>query len=60
MPPAQVGECLGLGMYDTRPHRVLATAASSGEGLLEGLQWLVERVKKSQRSELLRRKLLAG
>lgn len=56
----EVAAALGLGMYDTRPHRVVAASATTGEGLKAGLQWLVERVAKSQRSELLRRKLLAG
>ena len=60
MHPDEIKDHLGLGLYDTRPHRVLGASAVSGEGLRDGVQWLVERIKKSQRAELLRRKLLAG
>lgn len=43
--PEEVAEHLGLGKIDTRPVKVHAVCAYTGEGLKDSVQWLVEQLK---------------
>lgn len=43
--PEEVANHLGVGKIDARPVRVQAACAYTGEGLREGVQWLVETLK---------------
>lgn len=51
---AEITEYLGLGIFNTRPCRVQAACAMTGQGIREGVDWLVTEIKKSQRALLLR------
>ncbi|GAB4822733.1 hypothetical protein N2152v2_009779 [Parachlorella kessleri] len=53
-----VAEQLEIGSIEARPCNVQSVSAISGDGLKAAVQWLVERVRKSQRAELLRHKVL--
>ena len=58
--PAEVAELFGLqGTLEARACSVQAVTAKTGEGIKPALQWLVESIKKSQRPELIRRRMLA-
>ena len=58
--PAEVAEAFGLGkLPDARASSVQAVTARTGEGVKHAVQWLVEHIKKSQRPELIRRRMLA-
>ncbi|KAI7839059.1 hypothetical protein COHA_007201 [Chlorella ohadii] len=58
--PAEVAEALGIGkLADAgRATSVQAITAKTGEGVKPAVQWLVEHIKKSQRPELIRRRML--
>lgn len=49
---AEVADAFGLGKLDSRPVIVQPASAHSGRGLSDGLQWLVEAVKRSNRRHL--------
>ena len=57
---AEVADALGLGKLPdaSRAVNVLAVTAKTGEGVKPAMQWLVEAVRKSQRPELIRRKMV--
>lgn len=58
--PAELAEAFGLGRLDGgRPCSVQAVTARTGEGVKPAVQWLVEHIKKSQRPELIRRRMLS-
>ena len=58
--PAEVAELFGLqGTLEARACSVQAVTAKTGEGIKPAVQWLVESIKKSQRPELIRRRMLA-
>lgn len=58
--PAEVAEVFGVGkLPDARACSVQAVTARTGEGVKPAVQWLVEHIKKSQRPELIRRRMLA-
>lgn len=53
----QVAEELGLGKVSARSHRVQPVSATNGDGIAEGLKWIVAAVKGSSRLSLLNRKM---
>lgn len=53
-----VAEQMEIGSIQARPCNVQSVSSISGDGLKAAVQWLVERIRKSQRTELLRRKML--
>jgi hypothetical protein len=55
-----VAEQLEISNIAARPCNVQSVSAITGDGLKAAVQWIVERVRKSQRAELLRRKVLMG
>ncbi|KAI3433347.1 hypothetical protein D9Q98_003165 [Chlorella vulgaris] len=58
--PADMAEVFGLvQLSEMRPCSMQAVTARTGEGVKAAVQWLVENIKKSQRSELIRRRMLA-
>ncbi|KAL4431203.1 hypothetical protein ABPG75_006459 [Micractinium tetrahymenae] len=58
--PAELAEVFGLGRLDgRRPSSIQAVTARTGEGVKPAVQWLVENIKKSQRPELIRRRMLS-
>lgn len=48
---------LGLGKVDSRAIDVQPCSALTGDGLQPAIDWLVHRVKQSQRTEVLRRSM---
>eukprot|EP00877_Chromochloris_zofingiensis_P006001 jgi/Chrzof1/1654/Cz10g16020.t1 len=46
----EVAEHFGLGKMDSRPCIVQPASAHSGQGIHDGLKWLVEAIRKSSRS----------
>jgi ADP-ribosylation factor related protein 1 len=57
-PTAEITQQLGLGKLDTRPCRVQPTCAYTGEGMREGLGWLVDEIRRSSRASLLRQRAI--
>ncbi|BDA47290.1 ADP-ribosylation factor-related protein 1 [Coccomyxa sp. Obi] len=55
-PPAAVQQMLGLDELKV-PLRVQEASATTGEGLRDGLQWLVTEIRRSDRASLLRQRL---
>lgn len=55
-PPAAVQQMLGLDELKV-PLRVQEASALTGEGLRDGLQWLVAEIRRSDRAGLLRQRL---
>eukprot|EP00873_Tetraselmis_striata_P017538 jgi/Tetstr1/437802/TSEL_026443.t1 len=53
----EVQDYYGVGRYDSRPTRITGISAYTGEGIREGLFWLVEVIKKSPRAAMLRHKM---
>lgn len=54
----EMRERLGISRHDNgRAVNVQSASAIDGDGLTSGVEWLVDRIKKSHRLELLRRKL---
>lgn len=49
---ADVADAFGLGKLDSRPVIVQPASAYTGQGLSDGLKWLVEAVKRSPRRHL--------
>jgi signal recognition particle receptor subunit beta len=49
---SDVADAFGLGKLDSRPVIVQPASAHSGQGLADGLKWLVEAVKRSPRRRL--------
>lgn len=57
--PGELADAFGLGRLDGgRACSVQAVTARTGEGVKPAVQWLVENMKKSQRPELIRRRML--
>lgn len=57
--PAELADVFGLSrLNDARPCSIQAVTARTGEGVKPAVQWLVEHVKRSQRQELIRRRML--
>jgi ADP-ribosylation factor related protein 1 len=56
----ELQDTLGLRSLDGRPVSVQPCSAVSGDGLKAGVEWVVERVKKSQRQDLLKRRMIMG
>lgn len=54
--PQSVAEHFGIGRVDSRPVKVQPVCAYTGQGLREGVQWLVEVIKRSPRVARLRAK----
>ena len=52
----EVAESLGVGKADTRGTKVQPVSAHTGEGVQEGLSWLVAQIKGSARLQRLRHK----
>ena len=52
----ELRERLGLGKFDSRVSDVQSCSALNGDGLKTAVDWLVDRAKRSQRAELLKRK----
>jgi ADP-ribosylation factor related protein 1 len=58
--PAELAEVLGISQLDGgRASSVQAVTARTGEGVKPAVQWLVQHIKKSQRPELIRRRMLS-
>jgi len=51
---AAVADHLGVGKVDSRPVRVQGTSAVSGEGLVDGVSWLVNTARRGPRAARLR------
>jgi ADP-ribosylation factor related protein 1 len=49
LPAAAIAEHLGVGRLDSRPCKVLPVSAFTGQGISEGVQWLVEVSKRTPR-----------
>lgn len=52
----EIASSLGLTSVTTRPHKVLAVSSYTGQGLADGLSWLVSAIQKSNRTLLLRQR----
>lgn len=55
-PADEIASSLGLTSVTTRPHKVIAVSSFTGQGLADGLSWLVTTVQKSNRTLLLRQR----
>ena len=47
----EITEALGLNKISDKQWYVQATCATSGDGLVEGLEWLAQRVKEKKKRE---------
>lgn len=56
----EIKDQLGLNEYDSHTCDVQPCSAVNGEGLKMAIDWLIEKIKKSRRTELIRRKTLGG
>ena len=54
MTAGDVQESLGLGKMDARPTRVQPISALRGEGITEGVQWLITEIHRSSRAARMR------
>lgn len=52
----EVASSLGLSAVTSRPHKVLQASAQSGQGIADGMSWLVTAVQQSNRALLLRQR----
>ena len=52
----EVASSLGLSAVTSRPHKVLQVSNYSGQGIADGLSWLVSSVQQSNRALLLRQR----
>lgn len=52
----ELKERLGLGKLDSRPCEVQSCSALTGDGLQPAIAWLVGQIRRSKRTEHLRRK----
>ena len=52
----EVASNLGLTAVTSRPHKVLQVSSHSGQGIADGLSWLVTAVQQSNRAILLRQR----
>lgn len=52
----EVASSLGLSAVTSRPHKVLRVSSHSGQGVADGLSWLVSAVQQSSRALLLRQR----
>lgn len=52
----EVASSLGLSAVTTRPHKVLQVSSHSGQGIADGMTWLVSAVQQSNRAILLRQR----
>ena len=53
----ELKERLGIGKYDTRVCAVKTCSALNGDGLKAAIDWAILNSKKSQRAELIRRRV---
>lgn len=58
--PQAVAEQFGIGKVDSRPVKVQPVCAYTGQGLREGVAWLVEAIKRSPRVNIIRAKHTGG
>ena len=52
----EVQENLGLGKVDSRPIRVQPISAMKGEGITEGIRWLLTEIHRSDRCSRMRQR----
>jgi len=48
LPSAQIAEKLGLGTLKSRQWAIFKTSATRGEGLFDGLDWLVSALREGR------------
>lgn len=54
-----IQEHFGLGKLDSRPTRVQPMSALKGDGVADGIQWLLTQIQRSDRATRLRQKAVA-
>lgn len=54
--PPDVSKALGLSIMSNRPHKVQPISAYTGEGVRDGIHWLVEQIRRCPRSAALRKR----